>query len=179
MNIDRIRKNAKALVKAHAAGDPKAIAAARSVIGEGEPLTLSKAQLLVARNHGFRSWAVMVASDDAGQTSLVRASQRGDAAELGRLLRRIQPLTPLLAAICWNRPAGDDEGIAACIQLLLEAGCNPNAGVESKGQLHTCLAGCITHGYGPKAIATLIAAGADPSHTSVLDARAASSSLTP
>jgi ankyrin repeat protein len=54
-SLEQLRKQAKELLRAHRAGDPQA--AARVAAHEPrEPLKLTGAQLVVAREHGFPSW---------------------------------------------------------------------------------------------------------------------------
>ena len=55
-SLEQLRKQAKDLLRAHRAGDPQAVA--RVAAHEpGEPLKLTGAQHVVAREHGFPSWA--------------------------------------------------------------------------------------------------------------------------
>lgn len=58
MDLDQLRKDAKALVKGFRAGDGEAQERARAVLGERatERFLLSDAQHVVAREHGFRTW---------------------------------------------------------------------------------------------------------------------------
>jgi ankyrin repeat protein len=54
-SLEQLRKQAKELLRAHRAGDPQAVA--RVAAHEpGEPLKLTGAQHVVAREHGFPSW---------------------------------------------------------------------------------------------------------------------------
>ena len=54
-SLEQLRKQAKDLLRAHRAGDPQAVA--RVAAHEpGEPLKLTGAQHVVAREHGFPSW---------------------------------------------------------------------------------------------------------------------------
>jgi ankyrin repeat protein len=54
-SLEQLRKQAKELLRAHRAGDPQA-AARVAAYEPGEPLKLTGAQLVVAREHGFPSW---------------------------------------------------------------------------------------------------------------------------
>jgi ankyrin repeat protein len=51
-----LRKQAKDLIRAHRAGDPEAVARV-AAHDPGEPLKLTGAQLVIAREYGFPSWA--------------------------------------------------------------------------------------------------------------------------
>jgi hypothetical protein len=55
-SLEQLRKQAEDLLRAHRAGDPGAVArvAAQDL---GEPLQLTGAELVIAREHGFPSWA--------------------------------------------------------------------------------------------------------------------------
>jgi ankyrin repeat protein len=55
-SLEQLRKQAKELLRAHRAGDPGAIARV-AAYQPGEPLKLTGAQHVVAREHGFPSWA--------------------------------------------------------------------------------------------------------------------------
>jgi hypothetical protein len=55
--VEQFRKQAKALVRAHRAGDSDAIARARAVLGERDRFLLADAQHVVAREQGHRTWA--------------------------------------------------------------------------------------------------------------------------
>jgi ankyrin repeat protein len=54
-SLEQLRKQAKDLLRAHRAGDPDATARV-ATYEPGEPLKLTGAQLVVAREHGFPSW---------------------------------------------------------------------------------------------------------------------------
>ena len=54
-SLEQLRKQAKDLLRAHRAGDPEAIARVEAYRPK-EPLKLTGAQLVIAREHGFASW---------------------------------------------------------------------------------------------------------------------------
>ena len=56
MDLERYRKDAKAFVRAHRAGDPEALARAEAVLGSRGRFQLSDAQYVVAVEHGYRTW---------------------------------------------------------------------------------------------------------------------------
>jgi hypothetical protein len=60
--MEHHRKQAKALVRAHRAGEREAVARAEAVLGERarERFQLSDAQHVVAREQGYRSWPDLV-----------------------------------------------------------------------------------------------------------------------
>ncbi|MDX6485229.1 MAG: hypothetical protein QOF43_382 [Gaiellaceae bacterium] len=58
MDLERYKKDAKALVRAHRAGDAEAVTRAEAVLGERarQRFQLSDAQHVVAVEHGYRTW---------------------------------------------------------------------------------------------------------------------------
>ena len=54
-SVEQLRKQAKELLRAHRAGAPDAVARV-AAHDPGEPLKLTGAQHVVAREHGFPSW---------------------------------------------------------------------------------------------------------------------------
>jgi hypothetical protein len=67
-DLDHYRKAAKRLVRAHAAGDPEALARAERALGEraARRFALSDAQWVIAREHGHRSWAAFRTAVELG-----------------------------------------------------------------------------------------------------------------
>lgn len=138
--LEQYRKQAKELLKAYRAGDP----AARSRFGEIRPaageVALHDAQLVIAREHGFASWAKLkrhlenLALETASLEELLEALKQAvdscDARQIDALLRRY----PALAARI-NEPLFDDGSpaiVAACedralVDVLLAHGADINA----------------------------------------------------
>ena len=56
-HLDHLRNEAKALHKAALAGDAHALARVRSAIGDRDPIRLTDAQRVIAREYGFANWA--------------------------------------------------------------------------------------------------------------------------
>jgi GNAT superfamily N-acetyltransferase len=73
IDVDRARREAKALLASARRGDPTAFARLR----DDRPPTLADAQHAVARLHGFRSWRGLLAAADPGR-QLRDAARRGD-----------------------------------------------------------------------------------------------------
>ncbi len=64
-SLEQLRKQAKDLLRLHRSGDPAAVArVAAGHPGPREPLKLSGAQLVIAREHGFSSWPALRAYVD-------------------------------------------------------------------------------------------------------------------
>jgi hypothetical protein len=79
-SLDSLRKQAKKLARASAAGDRDALSRVRAQLsGVGAPLTQRNAQLVVAREYGFAGWQELVA--EVGRrlgTGLEWAAQRAE-----------------------------------------------------------------------------------------------------
>jgi ankyrin repeat protein len=78
VNLEQLRKQAKELVRAARAGDEAALAR----LGDLSPI-LASAQLVLAREHGYRSWPALVHAVDTDADAFVLAatSNRRDRAE--------------------------------------------------------------------------------------------------
>ena len=72
MNLEQLRTQAKELVKAARAGDADAL----ERLDGREPI-LARAQLVVAREHGYPSWPALVAAAEASAAEIVRAATSG------------------------------------------------------------------------------------------------------
>ena len=60
-SLESLRKQAKKLVRSIAAGEADAIARARAELPKSElPLSMRDAQLVVAREYGFRGWQGLI-----------------------------------------------------------------------------------------------------------------------
>src|SRR5688572_16201436 len=79
-SLDSLRKQAKKLARASAAGDRDALSRVRAQLpGVNAPLTQRNAQLVVAREYGFAGWQELVA--EVGRrlgTGLEWAAQRAE-----------------------------------------------------------------------------------------------------
>jgi hypothetical protein len=71
MTLEHCRKDAKALVRAHRAGEPEAVARAREVLGNRERFQLSDAQHVLAVERGYRTWAELRRELEARVETLV------------------------------------------------------------------------------------------------------------
>jgi hypothetical protein len=60
-DLDQLRRQARELLRAAADGEGRAVARLRAV---SDRVTLSAAQLAVAREHGYRSWPALKAEAD-------------------------------------------------------------------------------------------------------------------
>jgi hypothetical protein len=76
-DLDQLRRQARELLRAAAGGDPAAIARIRAV---SERMTLSAAQLAIAREYGCRTWAALRAEVERRRSPLDRWSFGGAAA---------------------------------------------------------------------------------------------------
>src|SRR4051812_14828037 len=81
MNLEQLRKQAKELARAARGGDEAALAR----LGGEQPI-LARAQLVLAREHGFPSWPALVAAVEAGADGFVRAATSGRRARAEAML---------------------------------------------------------------------------------------------
>ena len=117
-NLDQLRRQAKELLRAATAGEPDAV---RRIEAVSDRLTLSAAQLALAREYGFASWArlkdeVEARTPELAQTvvAFCEASVRGDTRRAARMLAE----TPAIARYSFATAVilGDAERVRA--QLL-------------------------------------------------------------
>ncbi|HET7248885.1 MAG TPA: ankyrin repeat domain-containing protein [Gemmatimonadales bacterium] len=138
-SLEHLKKQAKVLLDELAAGNPVAHERFRALLSRAAPAApqLADAQLALARDYGFASWAKLkahVAQNTADPpTELVAAIQTNDASRLRDVLERYPELrtklndtmpglhfgaTPLLAAVPFTN--------RAMIDVLLQAGADIN-----------------------------------------------------
>jgi ankyrin repeat protein len=177
-HLEHLRGQAKALQRAHAAGDADArrrIAALRELRDVGT-LTLAAAQLAIARGYGFASWAKLKhhlerARESAAQRedAFLAAACGGDASQARQILAEWpQVASASIVAAC---AAGDAEAV---LERLAR---DPGLAVASGGPkgwtplLYLCWSSLLAGGRRAVAVATiareLLARGADPNATYV------------
>lgn len=98
-DLDQLRRQARELLRAAAAGDPDAIG--RLQRASSATATLSIAQLAVAREHGFPSWSALKAEVDRRRRAAVAARAAG--ADQRRSGGHLSPLEPLSS---WSYAGG-------------------------------------------------------------------------
>jgi hypothetical protein len=76
-SLEHYRREAKDLVRAHRAGDKDVRRRAAAVLG-GERFLLADAQLVVAREHGFPSWAAFRRALEASPLDALERIERGE-----------------------------------------------------------------------------------------------------
>jgi ankyrin repeat protein len=138
-SLQQQQKQAKELLRALRAGDPAVLTRVRLHLPDKARLTLADAQLVVAREHGFRSWAALKAYVEQSGADLAasaleavhRAFASRDAATIrAAVLRhpeaRARIDTPAFpfdsTALGHFAGAGD----LAVVEVLLELGADPN-----------------------------------------------------
>ncbi len=97
-DLDQLRRQARELLRAAAAGDPDAIGRLRRA--SSATATLSIAQLAVAREHGFPSWSALKAEVDRRRAA---AAARPGGADQRRSGAHPSPLEPLSS---WSYAGG-------------------------------------------------------------------------
>jgi ankyrin repeat protein len=178
MNLEQLRKQAKELVRAARTGDPKAL----ERLGGREPV-LARAQLVLAREHGYPSWPALVAALEAGAESFVLAATERHRTRAERLLA----VSPEIASDPWarlvlgrgwdgdpNEPGGP-RGWAPILYVshscfaspalareLLERGADPNATFENEYGEMSALYGAAGVAHDPELTRILLEAGANP-----------------
>jgi hypothetical protein len=146
LSIERARKDAKALRAAWAEGEKVALKRVKPYFAPDEQPTLTKAQLVVAREQLYESWAQLVHSGGIHQNDIAFAARDGDVDKVRELIAVLKPFELLAVGICINPLRAPEDRVVECVRLLLDAGCNPNAGVLLKGVKYSCLYGALDHG---------------------------------
>jgi ankyrin repeat protein len=176
MNLEQLRKQAKELVKAARAGDETALGR----LGGLEPI-LANAQLVLAREHGYRSWPALVAAAEASVDAFVEAAtsgrrQRADELLAARPEIERDPWARLIMGRGWdgdpNRPGGPRNWApllyvchsvyanADLARELLARGADPNASSEEEWGRSTALYGAAGVVHDPELTQVLLEAGA-------------------
>jgi ankyrin repeat protein len=138
-SLDQQKKQAKELLRALRAGDTDARARFRQHLPDKPRLTLADAQLVIAREYGFASWALLKAHIEQGERALTgdvhaefqRVFAMRDATSLRALFKRYPSARTMIDApiFPFDSPAlahfaGDAD--VAIIDVLLESGADPN-----------------------------------------------------
>ena len=178
MNVEQLRKQAKELVKAARAGDAEALARL-----EGREPILARAQLVLAREHGYPSWAALVAAADASVETFVRAAtdgrrKRADLILAGRPQLERDPWVQLVLGREWrgdpNTPGGPLDwaplvyachscfATTALARVLLQRGADPNGFFVNEYGNMSALYGAAGVRHDPELTRALLEAGANP-----------------
>ena len=178
LNLEQLRKQAKELVGAARAGDEAALAR----LGGREPI-LARAQLVLAREHGYPSWPALVAAAEAEVEGFALAATDGRREHAEAFLRA----RPELEADPWVRLVlgrdwlGDANGAGgplgwppllyashSCFDTtslardLLARGADPNAFFVNEYGEMSALYGAAGRKHDPELTTALLEAGARP-----------------
>jgi hypothetical protein len=154
LSIERARKDAKALCDAWRKGDKAALRRVTRYFATDETPQLAKAQLVVARENMYASWAELIRLDGVTQNDLILAARAGDVPRTRELLAVMKPAWHAAVGICINPLYGPEDRVVECLRLLFDAGADPNAGVLRKGVKYSCLYGALEQGN--EGVATLL-----------------------
>lgn len=170
-NLEQLKKQAKAVLKEFAANDPKAIArVAEQHPRRPEKLTLGAAQLVIAREYGFATWAklkVHIAADQSGATETAVVKAFRDAAGAGDL-DRVRELLKQDESVINERSSpgmrtalhdAAARGRTEVVKFLLDHGADPN--IRCEGDYAYPIHFAAEHLHFP-VIRSLIEHGADP-----------------
>jgi len=146
LSIERARKDAKSLRHAWEAGEKPALRRVKPYFAANDKATLTRAQLVIAREHLYDSWTQLVQCGGVEQNDITFAARAGDVARVRALIAVLKPFDKMLAGICINPLRGPEDRVVECVRLLLDAGCDPNAGVLLKKVKYSCLHGALEHG---------------------------------
>jgi len=97
-SLERLRRQARALVKGVRAGDPQALARVRALLprfGPDSPFLLSDAQFVIARERGFASWPRMKSALESAPSEDAPVPAAGERKEPAPPAER-QPASPSL-----------------------------------------------------------------------------------
>lgn len=140
-DLKQLKKQAKDLLKAFHAGEPRALEEVRAqyhgstpgAVSTGELFQLSDAQLVLARAYGFESWAKLKAFvDGVTITRFVAAVQAGDLEAVRAMIRQRPELVHMDTAGN-NERRGLHYAVlrrdASMVRLLMQAGADARQGV--------------------------------------------------
>ena len=152
-SLEQLRKQAKDLLTGYRAGDPAAVAEVHRFERQPDPaaFALHDAQRVLARAHGYQSWAKLKAFvDGASVARLAEAVKAGDVVQARALL----DTRPELASMDM---AGDDEHQAlhyavlrrdaAMVRLLMATGADARKGIFPHRDATTAFALAQDRGY--------------------------------
>jgi ankyrin repeat protein len=178
VNLEQLRKQAKELVRAARAGDPEALARLGDL-----PVKLASAQLVLAREHGFRSWPALAAAAGASPERFVIAATSGRRDRAEALLEHLpEPVRDawvrLVLGEGWDGDANEVGGPCgwpplhyAChscfanaelVRELLERGADPNAYFANAYGPMSAVYGAAGVVHDSEITRLLLDAGADP-----------------
>jgi len=176
--LPRLAEQAEELVRAARSGEPDALARL-----QGRVPTLAHAQLVLAREHGYRSWPALVAAAEANAEAFVVAATGGRRTRAEAMLAARpeiadDPWAALALGRAWrgdpNEPGGPRGWApllyvchscfpsAALARELLGRGADPNVSFENEYGSMSALYGAAGVAHDPELTRALLEAGANP-----------------
>ncbi|HEX3649653.1 MAG TPA: ankyrin repeat domain-containing protein [Pseudonocardiaceae bacterium] len=128
-DLDQLRRQAKELRDAARAGDTAAGQRLTRSVGSPSLITLSLAQLVIAREHGFPSWARLKAAVTDGTAGLVDGFLTASVEERLGAARRMLDATPEIASFDISTAAvlGDVTTVRELVGARPEAAVTPDS----------------------------------------------------
>ena len=178
VNLEQLRKQAKELVRAARAGDADALARL-----EGREPILARAQLALAREHGYPSWPALVAAVEANAESFVLAATNRQRTRAESLLAARpelgdDPWARLVLGRGWQGDPSEPGGprgwapllyvchscfpSATLARDLLSRGADPNVTFDNEYGAMSALYGAAGVAHDPELTRVLLEAGANP-----------------
>jgi ankyrin repeat protein len=178
MNVEQLRKQAKELVRAARAGDDAALGR----LGGREPI-LARAQLVLAREHGYPSWSALLAAAEADADAFVLAAtdrrrERAEAMLQARPEIERDPWARLVLGHEWRGDANAPGGPRGwspllyashsvfrprrLVRELLDRGADPNRRFPTEWGETSALYGAAGVLHDAELTRLLLEAGADP-----------------
>lgn len=145
-DLSQLKRQAKELLEAFAAGVPEAVTEVNAHYYGANPVTfaLHDAQLIIARAYGFESWPKLKAHVDG--VTVKRLEEAARAGDWDRVRAMLQ-LRPELAQMSAALHLAVTERLPEMVRVLMEYGANARAGVYPHRDATSPLTIAVERGY--------------------------------